>query len=297
MQTYRTLSDPSGRSTVLFLVAALVFVVVIGAAGWYGAREIRRLEDRVATLDEQVQTAESRADRAEASAREAARRAEQAGEAADAASRRADQEAADRSTAEEARLTAQAQARVAQQRAAEAARLAELAEADAASARAEAERIRAEREQEIARLQEALGEIADTQRTALGLVMNLGEDAINFEYDKAELRPGDRELLSRIAGVLLTTTDYRIQIFGHTDDVGSVEYNEQLSRRRARAVADYLTEAGIDPAIMTVRGYGKSKPLVEDTSAEARARNRRVELGIIDTMVDFTAPVPEETER
>lgn len=295
MRLRSTLEDTSGRTAILVAVA-LVGTAALITVGWLGARRIQQLEGHMEALTEQVEAAEQRADVAEEAARLAAEHAQEAGRAASAAGARAEQEAADRDAAEEARLAAQAQARVAQQAAEEATRIAEAAEHEAQEARAEAERIRAEREAEIGRLQTALGEIADTQRTALGLVMNLGEDAINFDYDEAELKPEDRELLSRVAGVLLTTTDYRIQIFGHTDDVGSEEYNQSLSERRARAVADYLTEAGIDPAILTVRGYGKTKPLVEATSDEARARNRRVELGIIDTTVSFTAPV-EEDER
>ena len=151
----------------------------------------------------------------------------------------------------------------------------------------EVARVQAERDAEMNRLQAALNRIADTQRTALGLVMNLGSDTINFDFDKAELRPENKELLSRVAGVLLTSSGFRAQIFGHTDDVGTAEYNQKLSLRRAEAVRDYLVEAGLDPSIITVKGFGKSNPLVEGTSAEARAKNRRVEVGIIDTVIHY----------
>ena len=65
---------------------------------------------------------------------------------------------------------------------------------------------------------------------------------VSFEFDKAELRVEDRELLSRIAGILMTSKDYAISVNGHTDDVGSEEYNQKLSERRAKAVVDYLKE-------------------------------------------------------
>lgn len=146
------------------------------------------------------------------------------------AKERANDEAAARTIAEEAQLSAEIEADFAHQRA-------DLAETAARQARAEADRIRAQRDAKMSRLQDALGRIAETNRTALGLVMSLGEDAINFDFDKADLKPADRELLSRIVGVLMTSSGYRIQVFGHTDDVGTMVYNQTLSERRAQAVS------------------------------------------------------------
>src|SRR2546427_12481476 len=93
-----------------------------------------------------------------------------------------------------------------------------------------------QREQDLDRLQKALGALVETRRTALGLVMTLGENAIQFDFDRATLRAENRELLSRIAGVLLTAKGYSIYVYGHTDDIGSDEYNRDLSTRRARTV-------------------------------------------------------------
>ena len=152
----------------------------------------------------------------------------------------------------------------------------------------EVRRVRQQKEAELNRLHSALGRIVDTRRTALGLVMNLGSDALKFDFDKAHLRPENRELLSRIAGILLTSQDYAIQVLGHTDDVGSATYNQGLSLRRARAVRDYLVEAGLDPARMETSGLGKSRPLVEGATPEARAKNRRVEIGVVNTNVRYT---------
>lgn len=286
----RGIADADGRVAVPIVLAIVLAVVLAGLAGWYGLRRVQELEERVTTLNQEVAEADARAREARAAADAAGAAAEDAGTRARDAEERAQQQEAELSAAEEDQRIARAEARIARDQAAEAERVAE-------QARAEADRIREERQQEIARLEGALGEIADTQRTALGLVMNLGEDAINFDTDRAELKPADKELLSRIAGVLLTTRDYRVQIFGHTDDVASDEYNQGLSERRAQAVAEYLAQAGIDATIMTVRGYGESKPLVEGTGPEARARNRRVELGIIDTMVEFTRTAPEDRQQ
>jgi outer membrane protein OmpA-like peptidoglycan-associated protein len=120
--------------------------------------------------------------------------------------------------------------------------------------------------------------------------MTLGSDYLKFEFDRAELRPEDRELLSRVAGVLMTSKDYTVSVNGHTDDVGSEEYNQKLSERRAEAVRDYLVKAGLPPEILSVAGHGKIRPLVRGTSAEARAKNRRVELGIVNTRILYPRP-------
>ena len=155
---------------------------------------------------------------------------------------------------------------------------------------AEVEKVKREREEELNRLQNALSQVAETRRTALGLVMNLGSDYMRFDFDRSHLRSENKELLSRIVGILLTSNDYQIYVYGHTDDIGPEEYNMVLSARRAKAVRDYLAEAGIKPEIITTAGFGKSQPLVPGTSDQARAKNRRVELGIVNTQINYPGP-------
>jgi len=162
-----------------------------------------------------------------------------------------------------------------------------LALEEAQRAREEQERIRRERDEDLDRLHTAFNQIVETRRTALGLVMSLGGDSMQFNFDAATLRPENRELLSKIVGILLTSKNYGIYVYGHTDDIGSEEYNLDLSERRAQTVRDYLTENGIAPEIITSRGFGKSRPIVPDTNAEARAENRRVEIGIVDTVISY----------
>jgi outer membrane protein OmpA-like peptidoglycan-associated protein len=222
-----------------------------------------------------------------------ARSAEAAALARQAADRAALSEASSKAAAE-GRQLAEAQTAEARQQADDAKQTADTAKQDATTAREtavkaqeEAEAIRKRAEAEVNRLQEALGQIAETQRTALGLTMNLGSDHLKFAFDKAELRPEDRELLSRIAGILMTAHDYTISVNGHTDDVGSEAYNETLSERRAQAVRDYLVKAGLSPDILSVQGHGKSLPLVKGTSDAVRAKNRRVELGIVNTQIRY----------
>ena len=190
-------------------------------------------------------------------------------------------------TAAELRQAAEAATARAREEADTARQEATTAKETAVSVQAEAQQIRKRAEAEVGRLEEALGQVAETRRTALGLVMNLGGDHLKFEFDKAELRPQDKELLSRIAGILLTSHDYTISVNGHTDDVGSDAYNRQLSERRAQAVRDYLVKAGLPEDILSVEGHGKALPLVRGSSDKARAQNRRVELGIVNTQIRY----------
>ncbi len=187
----------------------------------------------------------------------------------------------------EGRLRAEAHREASEQRADHLAREAEEARASVAQTQEELARLRRERDVEMNRLQRALNRIADTRRTSEGVVMNLGSDTIRFDFDRAELKPEYRELLSRIAGILLTSSGYRVQIYGHTDDIGTDVYNQRLSERRAQTVRDYLVGAGIDPQIITFTGFGKTNPLLPADSPEARAKNRRVEIGIIDTAISY----------
>jgi outer membrane protein OmpA-like peptidoglycan-associated protein len=251
-------------------------ILVLAGATFVGYRALERLD----LIERQVEVLATRSENAWNTSRQAMDRAVVAETAAHAA-------AARRREAETERARALEEADAALSDAESARHEATRARQAEAQARAEAERVRRQVEAELNRLEEALGRIAETRRTALGLVMNLGSDHLKFEFDKAELRPEDRELLSRIAGILLTSEDYAISVNGHTDDVGSVEYNQELSERRAQAVRDYLVKAGLSPAILTVTGHGKSLPLVQGTSEEARAKNRRVELGIVNTRIVY----------
>jgi len=257
-----------GGSGLVVLVFALLAVSAagLGVVGY-------RLHERMEGLERELASLSTKTDDMAAFARQAMDRAA----AAEAAVR----------VAAERRQQAEAHAVGARQEADSARQEADSARETASRAQAEAERIRKRAEADIGRLEGALGEIAETRRTALGLVMNLGSDHLKFEFDKAELRPEDRELLSRIAGILVTAQDYTISVNGHTDDVGSEAYNQKLSERRAQAVRDYLVEAGLAPPILSVTGHGKAVPLVRERSEAARAKNRRVELGIVNTQIRY----------
>jgi outer membrane protein OmpA-like peptidoglycan-associated protein len=140
-------------------------------------------------------------------------------------------------------------------------------------------------------MRDALAAIVETERTPLGMVMRLGEDKLRFAFDSAQIRDQDRELLSRIAGVLLSSHGYRLYIDGHTDDQGPAIYNKDLSLRRAAAVRDYFVAAGIPKEVIEVRGFGESNPRVQGTSQEARRANRRVEIGLVDAIIEYDSDV------
>jgi outer membrane protein OmpA-like peptidoglycan-associated protein len=158
----------------------------------------------------------------------------------------------------------------------------------AAASQREAERLRRQRQRELNRMQEALSHIAETVRTPMGMVVNLSEDSFLFDFDKTDLRPENREILSRIAGVLLASHGYRLYVYGHTDDVGEDAYNQQLSEGRAQSVRDYLAEAGIPSEIIEVKGFGETSPKVRGENSLARQKNRRVEIGVIDTIINYS---------
>ena len=115
------------------------------------------------------------------------------------------------------------------------------------------------------------------------MIVNLSD--VLFDFNQATLKPGAREKLSKLAGILLAYPGaYHMQIEGHTDSVGSSDYNQKLSENRAEAVHDYLLSVAL-PAdrMMAVRGFGKIRPVATNDTPEGRQTNRRVEIVISDT--------------
>ena len=278
---------------ILILVAAVVVLIAIGIFAYLGYRRIQAAEARVDALTLQVNDATKLAEEQAAAvsaasvrANEAAARAEQAAvgrKQAETAAQQAETTAQQAEAGRDQALTAAQQA----------AQKANQADAQATQARAEMQTMRQEREQELNQMQEALNKVVETHRTSKGMVMVLPESTFRFPFDSAELSEKNRELLSRIAGILLVSKGYGLSIFGYTDDLGSAEYNQKLSVRRAAAVRDYLVQAGLNPAIINVKGYGKTSPLVPDTDAESRAKNRRVEIALTDSSLTFTGVAPD----
>jgi outer membrane protein OmpA-like peptidoglycan-associated protein len=237
--------------------------------------------------------------RAAAAAREAKARAEAQAEAR----RRAAAEAARiqaeeaRAAAEQAKAEAERMKQEAQAAAEEAAHQkaeAEKAKADAiaqqqalaaeaekarqAAAESESLRQQAEKEKQDlrARLLQQLNSILATRDTARGLIASMSD--VLFRSGSFELLPAARERLAKISGVVLAYPGLHLQVEGHTDSIGSDEYNQQLSQRRAESVRDYLVQQGVSQQAIEAHGFGETEPIASNDTAEGRQQNRRVEL-------------------
>jgi outer membrane protein OmpA-like peptidoglycan-associated protein len=100
-----------------------------------------------------------------------------------------------------------------------------------------------------------------------------------FKSGSFELLTAARERLAKVSGMVLAYPSLHLAVEGHTDSVGSDEYNRQLSERRAQAaVRDYLVQQGISPDAIAASGFGKSEPVASNDSPEGSQQNRRVEL-------------------
>jgi len=196
--------------------------------------------------------------------------------------------------AERAKMQADQANMAAQQAAAQSAALAarEKAAADATTAaalsqqeasRADAERLRqaaqqgeAEKVQLRERLRLQLNTILETRESARGLIVNIND--VLFDFNKYTLKPGAREKLAKVAGILLAYPGLKVQLEGHTDSVGTDEYNLKLSDQRAGAVRDYLLSQSVLMANLTAAGFGKANPVASNETAAGRQQNRRVEM-------------------
>jgi OOP family OmpA-OmpF porin len=105
---------------------------------------------------------------------------------------------------------------------------------------------------------------------------------IKFETDSAAIQSEYRENLSEVMDLLQSAPEMRLEIQGHTDSVGSEEYNRTLSQRRARAVKEYFVQRGINADRLKAVGYGESQPTASNETEAGRARNRRVQLEPMD---------------
>jgi outer membrane protein OmpA-like peptidoglycan-associated protein len=107
-------------------------------------------------------------------------------------------------------------------------------------------------------------------------------EGVNFDTGKYDLKPEATEILDRVAESLKAFPDMKVEVGGHTDNVGGQSFNQKLSEQRAKSVRDYLVSKGVDPGMLTFKGYGKNGPIADNKTAEGRAKNRRVELHKLD---------------
>lgn len=238
------------------------------------AAEARRQEEEAARLRAEADRQRAEADRLRAMAEAA--RAER--EKAEAARLQAEEQAR--------RLQAEKESELARQRAAD-------AEAQAAAAQqavAEAQRMREEAERERQRLRQQLLDqlniILETRDSARGLIVNMSD--VLFDFGKFELRPAAREKLAKLSGIVLAHPGLKLAVEGHTDSIGSEEFNQKLSEKRAGSVRDYLVSQGLNEDIVTAEGFGKEFPVASNATNEGRQRNRRVEIVVSGDIIGST---------
>jgi outer membrane protein OmpA-like peptidoglycan-associated protein len=144
----------------------------------------------------------------------------------------------------------------------------------------ESDRLRQQAEQEKADLRaqllQQLNTILATRDTARGLIANMSD--VLFKTGSFELLSGARERLAKISGIVIAHPGLHLEVEGHTDAVGSDDYNQKLSENRAQAVRDYLIQQGIPDNAIVSRGLGKTQPVATNDTPDGRQQNRRVEL-------------------
>src|SRR6266478_2621145 len=233
---------------------------------------------------QQAEAAQAAAERmkqqAEKAAQEAARQKQEADQARAAALAQQQAAQAEAEQASKDRAAAQADA-------AQASRDRAAAQADAERARQAAAQAEAEKGQLRAQLLAQLNSILQTRDSARGLIVNMSD--VLFDTGSYTLKPGAREKLAKISGIVLAHPGLMLQIEGHTDSVGGDEFNQQLSERRASSVREFLAEQGVSPSSISARGFGKTQPVASNETAEGRQRNRRVELVVNGDAIGNTA--------
>jgi outer membrane protein OmpA-like peptidoglycan-associated protein len=133
-----------------------------------------------------------------------------------------------------------------------------------------------DREELRAKLLQQFNLIMETRDTARGLVVNMSD--VLFDSGQFTLRPLAREKLAKISGIVLAYPSLKLAVEGNTDSVGTEEFNQTLSENRAGAVRTYLTKQGVPEASTSAAGFGKTRPIASNDTADGRQQNRRVEL-------------------
>lgn len=121
---------------------------------------------------------------------------------------------------------------------------------------------------------------AEVERVGEGIKVTMNESMVNFAFDSSDLTSTAKANLDKLAEVLKNNPDTNINIYGHTDSKGTDAYNQSLSERRAAAVRNYLSAAGVGSARMITMGVGEKEPIATNDTDAGRAQNRRVEFAI-----------------
>ncbi len=134
-----------------------------------------------------------------------------------------------------------------------------------------------------------LNSILETRDSARGLIVNMSD--VLFDTGKYSLKPGAREKLAKVAGILLAYPGLNIQVGGYTDNVGGNEMNQTLSENRAGAVRDYLVNQGVATGSVNATGFGNTMPIASNDNSAGRQQNRRVELVVSGEAIGDSANV------
>jgi outer membrane protein OmpA-like peptidoglycan-associated protein len=126
------------------------------------------------------------------------------------------------------------------------------------------------------KLSEQLNKILQTRDSARGLIVSMSD--VLFDTGKYSLKPGAREKLAKVAGILLAYPGLNIEVGGYTDNVGGDAMNQTLSENRAGSVRDYLVREGVSTNSVSSRGFGNTLPVASNNNSAGRQQNRRVEL-------------------
>ena len=111
---------------------------------------------------------------------------------------------------------------------------------------------------------------------------NINLKGVNFETGSANLTQASFPILDEAAATLLKHPSLKLEVGGHTDNTGSAAGNDRLSQKRAETVMNYLVSKGIKAETLSAKGYGSSKPIADNGTTEGKAKNRRVELKILN---------------
>ncbi|MBV9503382.1 MAG: OmpA family protein [Acidobacteriia bacterium] len=255
----------------------------------------READEKAKAAQAAEQAALEKQRRAQAeSERQAAEQAKREAEAAaaQAAKERAAADAARAAAIEQQKLLA-AQTQQARLSAEEAERARQLAEQQ--RLQAEQQRQQAENEKTALRerLKQQLNMILETQETARGLIVNISD--VLFDFNKYTLKAEAREKMAKVSGILLAYPGLKIQLEGHTDNIGSDDYNMKLSQQRADAVRDYLTAQGVSSNSVSAVGLGKAGPVASNDTGAGRQKNRRVDMVVSGEPIGIElTPAPQQ---
>jgi len=203
---------------------------------------------------------------------------------------------AQKAAAEAARQKQEAEQAKAEALAQQQALAAEADKARQAAVQSDQLRQQAEKEKQDlrARLLQQLNTVLATRDTARGLIANMSD--VLFKSGSFELLGGARERLAKVSGIVLAYPSLHLSVEGHTDSIGTDDYNQQLSEKRAQAVRDYLVQQGISSDAISASGFGKTAPVASNDTPDGRKQNRRVELVLSgDAIGNLGGNVPNET--